>query len=1554
MRCRVSLNVSMNPGRESSFDGPVPLDAAPVSDDDAIARARMAAEQAFKLEDTDFEPTNTREASAAVQRLGELFGELSPLATRVINAARSSGGLVSDDGLQGLAEIVQNADDVQASEVRFAQTSTALLVSHNGTPVQLADVLALATPWLTTKADDAESIGRFGVGLSTLRALATTFEVHCAPYYVRIGDPTVAPVDPPDLPPRFDEPGWTTLRISPDNRELHSADLEEWFTHWNDSALLFLRHVVCATLMDPGGDPISELTLSRRREKDVAGSEAAALSRELVTARDGRSWAVYCRDFRAPTGVPRADKAVGSSTPVAVALPLGRAGTDFDGETTEPATADVHPIGGTKSGRIYAGLPVAQMRSPLLANAQFDPLISRRGLAPTPWNSELVELVAKLWLEAMLDLFERQAHAAWQAVPLPCGDEGDTASGVIGNLEAAVLSKARQDLASRLSFSVPEQGRISLSELAVEAQPLEGILQDAEIAQLAGLAATLPINVRDPAGRWRSVLDDWRSNGSELPEAVNVERALDLVRDESRPVGSSIALVAAGLRENLGALLLKLPCVITNDEQRLLPPAESSATAVSAQTGPLAEQLDIVTTLHPEHHASTNDASEVLEWLQEYGSLVDGSDDSEVLRRLAKAGRSEQSVSSPLTDEQVRALRDAFESLAKKDQETLGPDIGRAVRLKSYTYSAEGHKRPSTARPVDAYLPRMIDREPDSFAVAAGKSQGLMWLSDHYASSLRSRAGREGMGAQRFLRLLGAETAPLLQPHPQQVPGYQKRDRRPGLPRVDGEPEARSTKMIELDTTHTLEDHCSPALLTVITDISRESQGKRRRQRANALLAALGRAWDRRLSQCVDVDAAEGYHRWVVKGRIPAFWLLQARSNAWLDDRSGTAREPAELRRRTPGTEALYGATSPDYLHFDFDQQNRPGLLTALGVSGDPSRSELVERFQKLRSASDEDEISPEDLRRDAALVYQALARSLSGGSAGSDLTESQLRQEFARHDLVLTNLGWRPPGSVFKGPPIFRDLRAFAPPLSDCEQLWRALQLKEPSPSDCLETLRAVARRRKHAPDPTEEAILLETLRALAEHHSAGRTIERPKLARLALWTSIGWMRERPVLATDDPVLAAGLGDRLPIWQPGGELRLLRPLLKPMRVTEIQAKDAEVISPELALRHDALTEYFHEATELMRDALQRNDPKLAERLTVSWDELATYTVKVHSSLSLAVTASGQEYECKVDAKADAAHATFFVRERSALSHRNGGGRALAALFEGEGRRVVHEWRAACDEADEGTQVRPIELASEIAAREESESDVRLAEFGAEIATKHRSRRLAADRVGGNTQNANAIAGPRERPRQSLPVTVVTPRRLVDPDILVLDDPNGHNVRRSPDTASRTNRSALRGSSSLNEPRNDLSGPGNKTPVPGYSGLDRETVGLELVRKVLGSDENQIADLRNQRGVGADAVDEMKRFYELKVFAGSEPDEVTLTSSEVQRASSISDFFLAIVSNVEESAEARPTVRIINDPLSRLRPIDKGSISLAGLREATSVLYEFVRNDDPHPTNDGG
>ncbi|MDE2718475.1 MAG: hypothetical protein OXI33_15900 [Chloroflexota bacterium] len=118
-------------------------------------------------------------------------------------------------------------------------------------------------------------------------------------------------------------------------------------------------------------------------------------------------------------------------------------------------------------------------------------------------------------------------------------------------------------------------------------------------------------------------------------------------------------------------------------------------------------------------------------------------------------------------------------------------------------------------------------------------------------------------------------------------------------------------------------------------------------------------------------------------------------------------------------------------------------------------------------------------------------------------------------------------------------------------------------------------------------------------------------------------------------------------------------------------------------------------------------------------------------------------------------------------------------------------------------------------------------------------------------------------------------------------------------------------------------------------------MGKELLEKLLSSDHEEIVDLRNQRGVGADAMDELRRFYELKVSAGSEPDSVRLTNSEVKRALSTPDFFLVVVSGIE-GVDARPTVRVIVEPLKQLRPTDSGAITLSGVRAATSLTYEFA------------
>lgn len=133
--------------------------------------------------------------------------------------------------------------------------------------------------------------------------------------------------------------------------------------------------------------------------------------------------------------------------------------------------------------------------------------------------------------------------------------------------------------------------------------------------------------------------------------------------------------------------------------------------------------------------------------------------------------------------------------------------------------------------------------------------------------------------------------------------------------------------------------------------------------------------------------------------------------------------------------------------------------------------------------------------------------------------------------------------------------------------------------------------------------------------------------------------------------------------------------------------------------------------------------------------------------------------------------------------------------------------------------------------------------------------------------------------------------------------------------------------------------------IRSYSDLDRENVGLELARMVLSSERDDIVDLRAQCGVGADAMDQLKRFYELKVSAGEEPNSISLTNAELQRARSSQHFFLVVVSRVE-GADAKPTVRIIPRPLDQLEQSVNGTMVLSGVREAKSVTYDLGPLDE--------
>ena len=179
-----------------------------------------------------YEPRSLPAARAAVRRLGELLEQLPGSVADALEAAGSSGELLSSDRLQGLAEILQNADDTGASEVRLLLRDDDLLMSHNGEEMRLHHVLGVAMPWFSTKRAESGSLGRFGIGLSALRSISSMIEVHYSPYHVRLGQPIPSSIDPAQLPAGFDEEGGTVFRVLLTEGEVEFEELADWIERW--------------------------------------------------------------------------------------------------------------------------------------------------------------------------------------------------------------------------------------------------------------------------------------------------------------------------------------------------------------------------------------------------------------------------------------------------------------------------------------------------------------------------------------------------------------------------------------------------------------------------------------------------------------------------------------------------------------------------------------------------------------------------------------------------------------------------------------------------------------------------------------------------------------------------------------------------------------------------------------------------------------------------------------------------------------------------------------------------------------------------------------------------------------------------------------------------------------------------------------------------------------------------------------------------------------------------------------------------------------------------
>lgn len=1499
-----------------------------------VERAIRAAEDLMEREGlTDGvevpEPVGLEATCAAVQRLGHLFVKLPGQMRHGLRRQRDNGGDLSTDPLQGLSEIVQNADDLGASQVRILARDTELIVAHDGRPVRLTDVMALAMPSLTSKADDPDATGRFGIGLMTLRRLSPVLEIFCGFYRVRIGDPDVSLAEPFSVPAWLAEDGWTVLRIPlATPADVRGQDVDDWLAAWGDEALLFLDHVRAVAHQQEGGDVRSRLALEWGEPdacEAVVGGRDTVIDVRTARSSGGMSWQVSRATVPSPPDVPRIRKAAGGSTGLAVAIPL-------------------HEGAGEAAGQVHVGLPVTELGLPLRVGAQFDPNPSRQHFNDTPWNQALLPLLADLWAAVMVRQLRLNPTAAWQCLPLP--HDVQSPKGPVRDLEQRILTLARARVSYELRLRTPLHGDLGLADLAVGDEALSRAISEAEIAQVAGRTAVVPPAARDADGRWQDVLDDWAEHNGAAPETVTVAMALDvLLGDASRSPEASVALASVAIAEDETLRLRWHDWLVdVSGARHRVRPGLAEIFTDKAQG--LWKMLGLSRVLHPAFVAETEEAARVSAWLRDQQVFVSGAEPVAAIRQLAARGSRRDVEPLVLDDAQLMALRDGFLHVPMKERRRLGKEVGRAVLLQGRRSGPGGRWEDVQVCPADAYLPARldsVDRE-DSFETASGGASGLTWLRPRYAQILPG-AGT-GLGARAFFRLLGAEKGPRLRPHPGVEHRFTASYPNEGLPaRIQGGPAERRMDLQNRSATYTLEDHDSPDLMAALHDIAAEKDGTVRRRRAAALLRVLGRSWDA-LSEHHKVRAVSDYHTWNPRGETDAFWLWQLKTTAWLDNQDGEPAAPYGLRERTTSTVAVYGAESAGFLHPDLQQAvgRRGEVLVALGVTGDPDVADLLEALRLLRDREAGALDHPA-----AQLLYRALAERLAAhrGKDAAQVTSGVLRAFGQHRGLVLTTLGWRRPGDCFRGLPVFGRWAAFAPSFKGSDVLWKTLGVPEAGVEDAVRVVREVAREVREERDaqvPVDaETVMLETLQMLA-----GTAGERPErvtaslVGRLPLRTSRGWTSKRPVYAAD-ATLAEALGSRIPVWLPGAELEQFRALLGPLRVTELGAADITFRPAEDAPVDEEATDLVRHTLDLLREDLQRNAVAVAGSLDSPWEDLAEVEVRVTSSLECLVTLpDGESARGPVRTAFDWDSRTLWTVDRELLRRPSEAGRAIATRFTQDRRQVAYSWAAAYDEAERGREAVRLELAEERVAQDQAATDAKRAERLAALETEVKTAQNKAD----SRPSASAPLPPvTVRPAPAVPFPA--PRKFVDPAALRITG-----IRRT--TQAQPSPGGVSGAGRGEPARGRLTPPAHAPavpaprPVPPAPNVDRqERVALDLLRKVLGTEQEPewLRDLRHQHGVGADAVDGLDRFYELKTTYGPEQDMVTLTAKECERAASGAKFFLVVASGL--AADSGPVLRFVPDPLHQLGVRPNGNVMLTGIKQSGSLVVEFGAREDP-------
>ena len=387
-------------------------------------------------------------------------------------------------------ELLQNAEDAQASEVRFILKEDGVEFEHNGNRLFLTeDVDSITNIGDSTKKNDPTNIGKFGIGFKAVFAYTSTPEIASGGFHFRIRDLVVPEIE-----------GLTSCTLG--EHETHfsfpfdnpakppeqaKGEIERNLRQLDESALLFLSNIRKIEYLLP------DSTLGFLERKETDGNRIEIL---VQPPEESEPDSVVFLRFEKTVEVNN-DDGNSQSCRIAVAFGLEK-NQDQEGtqsankrRRTPPAQWKIKSL---EPGQVCIYFPAEKETSNLRfhLHAPFASTVARDSVRDCPANDELRDHLADLIVESMIDIRDQGLLTVGFLATLP--NDRDS----LPSLYRPVQTRLTEVFQSNTLTPMKHGGHAPANDTYRGRRQLSDLVDDEDLAIILGKDPSAPLWIANP------------------------------------------------------------------------------------------------------------------------------------------------------------------------------------------------------------------------------------------------------------------------------------------------------------------------------------------------------------------------------------------------------------------------------------------------------------------------------------------------------------------------------------------------------------------------------------------------------------------------------------------------------------------------------------------------------------------------------------------------------------------------------------------------------------------------------------------------------------------------------------------------------------------------------------------------------------------------------------------------------------------------------------------------------------------------------------------------